>query len=511
MKLNELIYTLRDNSYVIGNFKNSEYYIKNADKEVKVGIYVRRSKNDRKSIENQILSVMNIVIDEFGVEEHNVKLYKDNGVSGTFDKRPAYLNLKRDLECGIINTVIVANVDRMGRTTEVLLQDIYPNLEISYLFVSIDDLIINSLDNREIFLEKIKEADIYAALTSRKIRRVLKGKMKSGSYISAKAPYGYKIFEESGKRILVLGSTLEIDTVKMIFSQYVSGKSLGDIVKLLSEQKIKSPSGNENWTKSTIKSILENPIYTGTLYQGRYQKQSYLNAGMGKQVKKIDSSQWINSGECPAIIDKYIFELVREMLEENKRVRTSNSERRLFTGILRCGDCGLSLIFRKRSKSYQCSGSLRAPYECSSHLTSEEDLKSIMSPKIREKLMNIDDSIINSIKSRISMVNTNDSYESDLRALDNDIEEYIGKLVEVDRKSSYSDMMIKKIEEKLNALEKQKEIINRKIYENNNFNKKMNNYLKTVSSNIDKNNIYRLFIKEIRVYDNNEIEIDWRI
>lgn len=510
MILSELIDILKKNSFVTGNFKNSNYYIKNSEEEIKAGIYLRRSKNDRKSIDNQVISVRNVVIDEFGIEENNIKLYQDNGVSGTLDKRPAYLNMKRDLLLGTINTVIVANVDRMGRTTEVLLQDIYPDLEIRYLFISIDDLIINSMDNRESFLEKIKDADMYAALTSRKVRRVLKARMKSGSSISAKAPYGYKIVEEGGIRSLALGNTLEIENAKMIFSQYASGKSLGDIVKLLYEHKIKSPSGNDSWSKSTIKSILENPIYMGDFYQGRYQKQSYLNSGSGKQVKKIDPSEWIDSGKCPAIVDKHTFQQVKDMLEENKRVRTSSGERHLFTGLLRCGDCKLSLIFRKKSMSYQCSGSLKAPYKCSSHLVSEEDLKAKISPRILNQLNNIDDNIINSVKRRINMVNTNDSYKADLKALDDEIEQYVEKLIEVDKKSSYSNIMIRKIEEKIKELEKSKELINKEIDSNNNLNKRMNYHFENLNVNIDNNEVYRLFIKEIRIYGKGEIEIDWK-
>ena len=511
MKLSKLIEVLRDNSYKIGNFKNSKYYKENKEEEIKVGVYIRRSKRDRKSIENQISSVIHVLKDDFAIEEEQIRVYKDNGLSGTDDKRLGYLQLKKDLEYGTINTVVVANIDRFGRTTEDLLNDIFPCKKVSYLFISLDDLLINSYQNRASFLKKIHEADNYAASTSRKIRRVLKARMKEGSCISSRAPYAYQIIEQDGNRILVIGDTFKADIVKKIFIEYVSGKSLGDIIRLLNAENIKTPTGKDFWSKSTVKSILQNPIYKGDLYQGKFQKQSYINSGEGKQVKKVNNDEWIFSAKCPAVIDEGIFNLANQLLEQNKLVRTGGSERKLFTGILKCRECGASLIYRKKSKSYQCSNSLKPPYKCTTHLVSECDLKEIISPKIKDKLQKIDEDILNVVKERLNMFDSSSYYKMELNELENEIDKLLDKLLEVDKKDKYADRLIKKIKDKISVLEEQQHIIEKRIQENDLFNKKVNMYLSTLQEDIDKNFIYRLFIKDIIISDKEEIEINWRI
>lgn len=511
MKLSELIEVLKDNSYKIGNFKTCQYYKENKDKEVSVGVYIRRSKKDKDSIEDQTFSAINILTDNFGIDKDNIKTYKDNGVSGTSDKRIAYLELKKDLDLGIINTVVVVNVDRFGRLTENLLRDIYPNTKIKYLFISIDDLLINSYQNRENFLDKIHDADNYAALTSRKIRRVLVSKMKRGTYISSKAPYGYEIVQEGGNRSLVIGDAFKAEIVKKIFLQYASGKSLGDIIKFLKNENVNSPTGKEYWSKSTIKSILQNPIYKGYLYQGRFQKQSYINAGEGKQVKKIDEDEWIFGGKCPAIVEESVFDFTNELLQQNRVVRTGEGERKLFTGLIKCGDCGASLIYRKKSKSYQCSASLKAPYKCTSHLISECDLNKEISPKIRKILSKVDETILDSVKAKLNVFDANSLYKMELNEIDKDIDRLLDDLVEVDKNGKYAHIITGKINKKIMEYEEKKEAINKRIEENNIFNEKVDKHLKNLANDIDKNNIYRLFLKEIRVYDSCEIEIDWRI
>lgn len=61
----------------------------------------------------------------------------------------------------------------------------------------------------------------------------------------------------------------EILWVKRIFEEFIAGKSLDQIAKILNENKIYKNEANLNkdkttkWYGSTIRAILENPVYTG--------------------------------------------------------------------------------------------------------------------------------------------------------------------------------------------------------------------------------------------------------
>ena len=72
-----------------------------------VGAYIRLSRDeiysDSDSIDNQIK------LADYYCEKNNLKIvekYIDNGYSGTTFDRPGFQDLLRDIDCGLINTVI---------------------------------------------------------------------------------------------------------------------------------------------------------------------------------------------------------------------------------------------------------------------------------------------------------------------------------------------------------------------------------------------------------------------
>lgn len=513
MKLEVLINRLDELRYEIGGFSESSYYLNNKENDIRVGIYVRRSKGDKKAIDNQTQSIKYIVEEEFGVDCRDINTYIDNGVSGTADDRPAYLNLKMDLEHRNINTVIVANIDRLGRTTEVILSDIFPEQKIKYLFISLDNKLINGLKNRGIILKKAEQADSYAAECSEKSKRGLKGRMKSGSVISSKAPYGYEIINSGGVRKFILGNPVEVQTVRNIFNMYLQGKSMSDIANWLSGEKVETPSGKEKWGKTTIESILKNPLYYGELYQGRFEKQGYSNTGHSKEIKKVNRKEWIYGGTFEAIIDKVVFNMVKDKIEENKSVRTKDGDKKLFTAILKCAECGRALVYRKKSGSYQCAGTLREPYDCRSHLVSELELKKIINEKIKLVLENgFNADVVKDVINKIELGTNNKALEFEIKCIDEEIDSYINQVIDTKKSNCrYTELLVEGLYNKIDELKTKKDIIEGRITYNNEYEEKMKFVLRNIHEyNVESNDVYRLFIKQIRVSEEYKIEIDWR-
>ena len=513
MKLKDIISKLEALKYEIGNFRRSKFYDENKEEELKVGIYARRSKSDKKAMKNQIDSVKYIVRDDFNVDIENVRIYEDNGVSGTNINRSAYCNLKRDLKLKKINVIVIANLDRLGRTTEVLLNDLYPNQGIEYLVISIDDQLINAIGNRELILNRVTDADNYAALIGNKSRRGLKGKMKSGSVISSKPLWGYNILDDGEKRKYVLGDPIAIKTIQDIFYMYAQGLSLGEIVNKLNNNNIRTPSKKNKWGKSTVVSILENPLYTGELYQGRHEKQGYSYSGESRKIVKVQEDEWIFGGKFEGIIDKSLFNMVQKKLKENKSTRSKSSERKLFSGILKCGDSGHTLVYRKRTNSYQCSSTLKAPYHCTSHLIYEHELKEIINNKIYNIInTSISSEMVNNVNVKIEKSNNNKSLNKNLEDIELEIKDnikHITKMIKSEEK--YIDMIIEEFRDQIKELEFKKTDILQRINENNEYANKMKSFLDNANKySIESNNVYRLFIKEIRVYEESKIEILWR-
>lgn len=78
-------------------------------------------------------------------------------------------------------------------------------------------------------------------------------------------PYGYRIDPDSNEYTL---DPAEAQVVQRIFKQRARGQSLRQIVSALSYAEIPTKRGGR-WHANTIKSILENPFYTG-IYQTHY-------------------------------------------------------------------------------------------------------------------------------------------------------------------------------------------------------------------------------------------------
>ena len=82
----------------------------------KVGAYIRLSRDeiysDSDSIDNQLK------LAEFYCDNNDLKIvgkYIDNGYSGTDFNRPSFQELLKDIDSGLINTIIVKDLSRFGR------------------------------------------------------------------------------------------------------------------------------------------------------------------------------------------------------------------------------------------------------------------------------------------------------------------------------------------------------------------------------------------------------------
>ena len=180
---------------------------------------------------------------------------------------------------------------------------------------------------------------------------------------------GYQKCEDDKHKIEV--DECAVGTIKRIYTMRFIGISASAIADKLNLENIPSPaeykkmrginfSANTQkkhiarWTASAVIRILTDEIYTGTLIQGRYTTINY-------KVKKIiekDKSQWIIiKDNHEAIIPLEFFEKIQRIMQQDTRVSPGKSEPYLFSGFLKCADCGDSLIRRTakyKDKTYAC-------------------------------------------------------------------------------------------------------------------------------------------------------------
>lgn len=516
MKINELLEKLEKIEFNIGNFNISDFYKNNKEADVSIGIYSRISKKNSNLIEQQKKAIRLFLQWKIKLDTQATVLeYSDDGFSGTQEGREGYNNMMRDLKLGKINVIITTNIDRFGRATENIIWDIYPQGEVKYLYISLDNKIINAIGNITYIKEKAATADDYAKTCSIKARRGIETRVQEGSAISSKAAYGYKIEVDNitGLRKHRLGKDEEVETVKYIFQKYLLGETLGDISRFLTNNGIISPTGKKMWNKSTVESILKNPLYSGQLYQMRYQKQGYSFYGDGRKIIRVEKDEWINCGNFEGIIDVETYNTVQNMLNENRAVRSSKFNKRAFTGILRCGDCGRALIFKEKWAGYKCSGSQSKEGKCSTHFIKEDDIWNLTFNKLNDKIQYNYEKMKKPVQERIKATNgaqkKQKRIEKNNEKIVNAIKTIASLYIEEDK--VYADAVITEIKNQITKIKNENEGLERRIQEDEKYEHDMLYILKNIDKSIEKENwIIKLFIKEIKIYQDNKIEIIWR-
>ena len=366
--------------------KGAENMLRQSDKIT--ALYCRLSRDDELTGDSNSIVNQKAILSKYAKENHfsNTLFFVDDGYSGTNFNRPSWSELLEKIENGEVSTLIVKDMSRLGRDylkvgfyTEVLF------VEKGVRFIAINNG-IDSANQQDSdftpFLNIINEW--YAKDTSKKIRAVMKSKGEAGEHLCTNPPYGYTKDPENKKRWIVDEEAAEV--VKRIFSLCLDGYGPSQIARILKEDKVITPTihfqqtgraarnappdNPYNWTGDTIADILERPEYQGHTVNFKTYKQSYKS----KKTCYNPEEKWLvfeNTHE--AIIDADTWQRVQE-LRKNKRRPTRTGKTNMFSGIVRCADCGEKLYyctsrnFETRQDHFVCSTSrLKGKEVCPTH------------------------------------------------------------------------------------------------------------------------------------------------
>lgn len=194
---------------------------------------------------------------------------------------------------------------------------------------------------------------------------------RNGEFIGSFASYGYVKDPNDGHALLVDEEAAEI--VKSIFSMFLNGINKLQITHHLNDHgvlcptsykrskgiKYNAPNAQKNpmWSTITIDTILKNRVYVGDMVQGRQRVKSYK---IHVQERVPEDEWFIVENTHVAVIDWETFDKVQQLLKRDTRTAPKKEELYLFSGFLRCADCGraMSRIANKGMYVYyQCGSS----------------------------------------------------------------------------------------------------------------------------------------------------------
>ena len=297
------------------------------------------------------------------IEEEGYKyvpLYYDEGISGTtLKKRDGFNKMLSDAGVDLVqgltatgekvteykvnhkkkpkfDEIWIKNTSRFARN--VVSAELINKLREKQVFVFFMEENINTRDTtkdqmlafRQVFDQEESKSK------SSKVIQGFKSKAMQGKIITNGLLYGYDYIPKPEERLVI--NPAESEIVKRIFTEYIDGKGIRQIVNGLNADGIRTRKGNE-WHNSTVGRILENEKYYGCNNSLKYDSGIVFCKHYAKPKEKYGTEI---SDKIEPIITKEMFDKCQEIMQSR---RNSGCQLGIYHGIskyaglLFCGKC----------------------------------------------------------------------------------------------------------------------------------------------------------------------------
>jgi site-specific DNA recombinase len=316
--------------------------------------------------------------------------FADEGVSGTTDRRPGFLDMIRfcKASAGDINAVLVWKFNRFSRdrVDSAVYKRLLRKLRINV--ISITEPIAEGIDAD--LMEAVVEAmdSRFSKSLAQDVMRGVAEATRRGFYPLGTAPIGYvraEVRDGKAKRYRLEPDPLTAPLVRRIFSTYIGeGTGAKEIAKRLSAEGQTTQRG-KRWTTKAVLRILSNPIYIGTLtVRFTTENAAFLN----EKDREVTVE-----GTFEPLVDRTTFESAQRIRAERAHESPKGlASEYLLSGLLRCGCCGERLhgVAAKSSKHfyYACRKYYdEGPHACQLGLIHRGRLDAIVLEKVRDVLL----------------------------------------------------------------------------------------------------------------------------
>ncbi|WP_084408398.1 recombinase family protein [Leptotrichia sp. oral taxon 215] len=517
-------------------------------KKYVAGLYCRLSKDDGNSVESMSIWSQKVMLKQFA-ESNSIAIYDyyvDDGYSGTNFERPSFKKMITDIENGKINCVITKDLSRLGRNylqSGAYIEMYFPQKNIRYIAITDGIDTLNSNQNDIMPFKNILN-EMYAKDTSKKVKSAIQSRMREGTYIGSKAPFGYLKDPDNKRRLIIDEKTKPI--IELIYKLCLEGKGTQLISQELMKRKIPRPSAfvenaeklygltEENkyqWSHRMVLNVLRDPVYCGNMARNKRPTLSFKNS----KRMYIPKSDYIYAKDThEGIVSEEIWEQVQTMIDKRK----CNNKKGLyydniFQGLVRCPKCGYALTpktdYRLKKKElidfvhFSCSTYKKYGVNaCSSHRIEARDLYNIVLEDIQYHgniALSAKEDFVEKIIEKIEVEKIDEGKE-----LSNKLELKKNQLAELDRsyEQLYEDRLEGNITERnfnlmnVSISKKQDKLIEEiKVLEGDievsfetedNYKKFMNNISKYAKIKSLNRYILNQIIDKIYVYDKEEID-----
>lgn len=300
----------------------------------RAAIYMRVS-SDKQAQEGDSLAAQRAALMRYIDERPDLTFagqYIDDGISGTkYSQRDELQRLLDDVRDGKIDLILFTKLDRWFRSVRhyTATQEILDRYNVGWTAIWEPIYDTTTPQGRLIVNQMMSIAQFEAENTGQRIRQVFTYKMAQKEYCSGQTPPGYSLVNKH------LVPNEDAQNVRDAFEIYARTGNLSET------QRLTAGMTGIPACRASIKKMLKNRIYIGSHHSG------------------VD-------GFCEPIIPEDLFLDVQRKLKIN--IRSSQREAYLFSGLIRCAECGRS--FGASTNRRQRGGGaleIRHRYRCTGH------------------------------------------------------------------------------------------------------------------------------------------------
>lgn len=287
-----------------------------------------------------------------------VKVFVDGGLSGTTDKRPAFQDALNYCALMDVDYFICWSGSRFARNH--LDAGHYKGLLEKYgtrLIYSSTEVDIRTDDGW--FIDAIGSVidERYSRQVATDTRRSMLKAARDGFFLGGRVPFGYLTVPE-GKRKRLAAHPTEGPLIRQVFQMALKGWGTKMIAVQLNVTG--ATLRGKAWGKGTVGYILKNEVYAGWTIFNRSSRKGGDNP----------PEDWVRVPSHEGLVAPADFEKVQTMVTDRQPQNVGGQARSnfVFTGLLKCGECGASL--------QTCSGTGRSRvyhyYGCRDGLTGKQ-------------------------------------------------------------------------------------------------------------------------------------------
>lgn len=459
----------------------------------KITIYSRQSHYKDGSVSHETQQELcKKQVELMGLDTNSVVVYEEaKNKSGATLDRPKLQELISDIKKGKISMVVAYRFDRLSRSLVQFaeLMNLFKDYNVS--FVTVQDKIDTTTPMGEMLVKiLVLFAEFERESTIMRVRDAYINKAKQGHYMGGRKPYGFELVEtiknvKSSKKLEPVKSELE-QIVELYNTYATEGFSLRTVLKHMLSKDMQSLQGKE-WTTAKISNILRNVIYvkadkdiydylvargvnfpddlTIDDFNGEKGLQLYNIKNLGRDLG-TDSDELVVMMEHQGVIDSDVWLKCQKKLEENNQIGNAVSNRVSWLGgKVFCGKCGhrMTTIKGKPTKD----GTVTTYFNC----IGRSEKQNCKGPGATVYINELEKTVAKSITLKLKSLKTERRVLSDenqfavyeCKRKIKIIMEQEDKFLELMMNGDFNDFAIKKFNEKIAELGKERELLQQQI------------------------------------------------